>query len=67
MSIQTDYAVAYPNMEQFLSVTGRQKFILPLYAAMMKTGKAAMAQQLYKKYRANYHPLAQGKLDKMVH
>lgn len=67
MSIQTDYAVAYPNMEQFLSVTGRQKFILPLYAAMMKTSKAAMAQQLYKKYRANYHPLAQGKLDKMVH
>lgn len=67
MSVQANYTAAYANMEQFLRVTGRQKFILPLYAAMMETGKANMAKQLYQKYRANYHPLAQGKLDKMVH
>ena len=67
MSVQANYTAAFTNMKQFLSVTGRQKFILPLYAAMMETGKADLAKQLYKKYRANYHPLAQGKLDKMLH
>lgn len=66
MSLAADYKPAYLEMEKFLSTTGRQKFILPIYTEMMKTGKEAMAKQLYQKYKANYHPLAQGKLDKIV-
>jgi aminopeptidase N len=66
MSLAANYTIAYPEMERFLSVTGRQKFILPLYSEMVKTGKTNMAKDIYKKYRANYHPLAQGKLDKIV-
>jgi leukotriene-A4 hydrolase len=66
MSLAANYEVAYPAMERFLSVTGRQKFILPLYSEMVKTGKTKMAKDIYQKYRANYHPLAQGKLDKIV-
>ncbi|HTN16809.1 MAG TPA: leukotriene A4 hydrolase C-terminal domain-containing protein, partial [Chitinophagaceae bacterium] len=66
MAVAADYKTAYPAMDRFLSVTGRQKFILPLYDAMMQSGKAAMAKSIYAKYRANYHPLAQGKLDKMI-
>lgn len=66
MAVSADYKAAYPAMDRFLSVTGRQKFILPLYDAMMQSGKAAMAKSIYAKYRANYHPLAQGKLDKMI-
>jgi len=66
MSLAANYEVAYPAMDKFLSVTGRQKFILPLYTEMSKTGKTKMAKNIYQKYRANYHPLAQGKLDKIV-
>ena len=66
MSLAANYTIAYQEMERFLSVTGRQKFILPLYSEMVKTGKTNMAKDIYQKYRANYHPLAQGKLDKIV-
>lgn len=66
MSVAAKYETAYPAMERFLSITGRQKFILPLYTEMAKTGKREMAKSIYQKYRANYHPLAQGKLDKIV-
>jgi hypothetical protein len=32
----------------------------------MNTGKQQMAKSIYEKYRANYHPLAQTTLDKIV-
>ncbi|MDI9319691.1 MAG: M1 family metallopeptidase [Phycisphaerales bacterium] len=66
MAVRANYVNAYGAMEQFLSITGRQKFILPLYQEMMQTGKKEMAKNIYKKYRANYHPLAQSKLDKIT-
>jgi aminopeptidase N len=65
-AISAHYEHAYPQMERFLSVTGRQKFILPLYEALKSDDNLSLAQSLYAKYRANYHPLAQGKLDKML-
>ncbi len=66
MAVAANYEPAFPAMDKFLSVTGRQKFILPLYEEMTKTGKSEMANSIYKKYRANYHPLAQSKLDKIL-
>lgn len=65
-AIAAAYDKALPEMERFLSVTGRQKFILPLYEAMKEEGKSTLATSLYTKYRPNYHPLAQGKLDKLL-
>lgn len=66
MAVRADYKAAYARMDQFLKLTGRQKFLLPLYEEMIKTGKKGMAQDLYQRYRNNYHPLAQAKLDKMM-
>lgn len=66
LSIRNNYSAAYPNMETFLSTVGRRKFIEPLYETMMQSGKKEMAKTLYKKYRMNYHPLAQMTLDKLV-
>ncbi|GAA4453779.1 M1 family metallopeptidase [Rurimicrobium arvi] len=65
-AVAADYQAAFPQMERFLSVTGRQKFILPLYEALSTEGKKELAISWYRKYRLNYHPLAQGKLDKML-
>lgn len=66
MAIASDYKAAYPAMEKFLSQVGRRKFLEPLYEEMMNTGKQEMAKTIYEKYRMNYHPLAQGTLDKLV-
>jgi leukotriene A-4 hydrolase/aminopeptidase len=66
MAVRADYKVAFPAMEQFLSSVGREKFLEPLYKEMMSTGKQGMAKAIYKKYRQNYHPLAQEHLDGIV-
>jgi leukotriene A-4 hydrolase/aminopeptidase len=66
MAITSDYQVAYPAMEQFLSQVGRRKFLEPLYEEMVNSGKKDMAKTIYSKYRMNYHPLAQTTLDKLI-
>ncbi|MEO6833532.1 MAG: leukotriene A4 hydrolase C-terminal domain-containing protein, partial [Chitinophagaceae bacterium] len=66
MAVNRNYEAAYGAMDKFLSTVGRQKFLEPLYQAMTKTGQGAMAIRLYNKYRQNYHPLTQVKLDKIV-
>ena len=60
------YQSAYNAMDRFLSRVGRQKFLLPLYGELIKTGQAPLAARIYKKYRQNYHPLTQSKLDKVM-
>lgn len=67
LAVRHHYTPAYQAMESFLSRVGRQKFLEPVYEEMMKTGQQDMAQRIYGKYRKNYHPLTQAKLDKMVH
>lgn len=67
IAIQADYAPAYPRVESFLMSVGRQKFIRPLYAALMKTPAGqARAKSIYAKARPGYHPIAQTSVDKIV-
>lgn len=66
-SIRTRYEPAYPAMKQFLYVTGRQKFLEPLYKAMKATPEGTtMAREIYSKARPNYHPLAQKTIDELL-
>ncbi len=66
LAARHQYKPAYAAMDAFLSRVGRQKFLLPLYGELMKTGQTALAAQIYRHYRPNYHPLTQAKLDKVV-
>lgn len=67
MAIKADYAPAYPRVESFLKEVGRQKFIRPLYNALMKTPAGqARAKAIYKQARPGYHPIAQTAVDKIV-
>lgn len=66
LAARHQYHQAYKAMEAFLSRVGRQKFLMPLYEELMKTGQQALATSIYNKYRQNYHPLTQAKLDKIV-
>jgi leukotriene-A4 hydrolase len=66
-AILTKYTVAYPAMKAFLYVTGRQKFLEPLYKAMITTPEGTeMAKEIYQKARPNYHPLAQKTMDEIL-
>ena len=67
LSIRAGYEPAYPAMKQFLYVTGRQKFLEPLYKAMKATPEGtAMAKEIYTVARPNYHPLAQRTIDEIL-
>lgn len=67
ISLRNEYEAAYPAMKEFLYVTGREKFLEPLYGEMMKTdwGKK-MADEIYEIARPNYHPLTQKSVDKIL-
>ena len=67
IAIKNHYAPAFDAMTAFLNVTGRQKFLEPLYKAMMKTSEGKkQAQGIYKNARPNYHPLTQKLIDEIV-
>ncbi len=67
LAIKTKYEPAYPAMEAFLNVTGREKFLQPLYKEMMLSPEGTiMAKSIYQKARPNYHPLTQRVIDEIV-
>ncbi len=67
LSVRSKYEPAYPAMKQFLYVTGRQKFLEPLYKAMKETPEGtSMAKEIYTVARPNYHPLAQKTIDEIL-
>lgn len=67
LSVRSKYEPAYPAMKQFLYVTGRQKFLEPLYKAMKETPEGTkMAKEIYAVARPNYHPLAQKTIDEIL-
>lgn len=65
LALHTEYTKAYPAMKEFLYVTGREKFLEPLYKQMMQS-QSQMAKDIYKIARPNYHPLTQKAMDKIV-
>jgi len=66
-AVRAGYEPAYPAMKQFLLVTGRQKFLEPLYKAMLaKPGGAAMAKEIFDQSKYNYHPLARKNIADLI-
>jgi hypothetical protein len=66
-ALQAQYTPAYPAMKQFLYVTGREKFLEPLYRQMKLTDWGRkMADEIYKIARPNYNTLAQKDIDAIL-
>ena len=61
-AIKNDYAPAMPAIEKFLMEVGRGKFIYRLYGALKANDKAGMAQRVFAKAKAGYHPIAQRRI-----
>ncbi|HEU4372316.1 MAG TPA: M1 family metallopeptidase [Telluria sp.] len=54
-------------LQAFLMNVGRQKFVLPLYAALLANPEdKAWALGVYKQARARYHPATQASVDKQM-
>ncbi len=65
--IKNDHAPAYEKLDAFLTTVGRRKFLTPLYEALIKTEKGrAMAQNIYKAARPNYHAVAVRTIDELL-
>ncbi|MYM96506.1 M1 family metallopeptidase [Duganella vulcania] len=63
-SIKAGYNVREP-LNTFLMSVGRQKFVVPLYTALLKNpGDREWANAVYAKAREHYHPVTQGSVDK---
>ena len=68
LSIKSHYKEAFPVMKDFLYHTGREKFLEPLYHALMETPHGAkMAKDIYDIARPNYHPIAQKDIDQIIY
>ncbi|UOD32570.1 M1 family metallopeptidase [Massilia violaceinigra] len=66
-SINAGYADVRTPLEAFLMSVGRQKFVVPLYAALRaKPADKVFAESVYKKARPRYHPATQTSVDKKM-
>lgn len=65
-SVRHGYAVANDRLREFLVNTGRRKFLVPLYRAMLESNQVAMANDIYGQARANYHFVSTNTLDDML-
>ncbi len=66
-AIHAGYRDIRPDLEAFLMSVGRQKFVVPLYAALRENPQdRAWAERVYKAARERYHPETQGSVDKQM-
>lgn len=65
-AIGAHYAPALPAVESFLTRVGRGKFIYPLYEALTENGERALAESVFEKARALYHPIARHEVEEIL-
>jgi leukotriene-A4 hydrolase len=61
------HEASYDRLETFLINVGRRKFLTPLYRALLDTDQTNMALNIYNKARPNYHSVATGTMDELLH
>ncbi|MFK7954682.1 MAG: M1 family metallopeptidase [Lysobacterales bacterium] len=57
IAINNDYQPAMGRLENFLMSIGRNKFLRPLYQALVDNNQQAMAQRIFEAAKPGYHPL----------
>ena len=66
-SVKHEYMPAYNRLEEFLINTGRRKFLMPLYRALIQTEEGKdRAKQIYTKARPNYHFVSYDSVDELL-
>jgi leukotriene-A4 hydrolase len=66
IAVKNRYAPADARLDNFLTTIGRRKFLMPLYAELLKTPEgAAKAKDIYDRARSFYHPITVDSVDKL--
>jgi aminopeptidase N len=65
-SIHAGYDGIIAPLEAFLMSVGRQKFVVPLYGALLATPHRAWAEKVFAKARPRYHPETQASVGKLM-
>ncbi|GMG86190.1 M1 family metallopeptidase [Biformimicrobium ophioploci] len=58
IAVRNQYQPAYQRLEDFLTSIGRNKFLRPLYRALVESGQQQLAQEIFEKAKGGYHPLS---------
>ncbi len=67
LAIKAKYKPADERLESFLINTGRRKFLMPLYTALVATyPDKKMALEIYEKARPNYHYVSYKSIDDLL-
>ncbi len=68
LALNNRYDPVIPQAQQFLATVGRNKFVAPLYRAMVDQGDwgRAIAGPLYQRARGGYHAFTRGNVDEIV-
>jgi aminopeptidase N len=65
-SIHAGYDGIMAPLESFLMNVGRQKFVVPLYAALLASPHQAFAHKVFANARPRYHPETQASVGKLM-
>lgn len=57
IAVRNGYAPADSRLEDFLTTIGRNKFLLPLYRALVAADRQDDAQRIFEAAKPGYHPL----------
>jgi leukotriene-A4 hydrolase len=65
-SIRSHHESSYGRLRAFLVNVGRRKFLTPLYKALVETDQKALALDIYREARGNYHSVSTGTMDELL-
>ncbi|NNC38870.1 MAG: M1 family peptidase [Acidimicrobiales bacterium] len=65
-AIKGGYEPAFAELDKFLMSVGRGKFIYRLYDALKSNGQADMANMIFARAKAGYHPIAQRRISSVL-
>ncbi|MEN1943588.1 M1 family metallopeptidase [Luteimonas sp. MJ293] len=67
LAVRSGYAIAYPQMEEFLERIGRRKLVMPVYEALVQTPEGlALASEVLDRARAGYHPITTASVEQVI-
>ena len=66
LSISQDYRPAFDAAKSYVQRIGRQKYILPVYKALVQNGYRNLAYQWFMERKDFYHPLTVKKIRAII-
>jgi len=66
LAIALQYTTAFPVIKKYVQSIGRQKYILPVYTALVRNNYRNYAYQWYNERKSFYHPIAAANIRKII-